>query len=271
MMAPEILNGDQYDSRVDVWSLGISLLLLVEPDNPLFKLTPINGFYFFFKSIIFHIFLLFLALFVVSTGEPPKLVKKYPASFEKFMKRCLVKEPKDRSFANELVQHPFILSVQTSKKNILQELAKRFFGKKEKNEETVEETVIEDEEVIRVYLPNRTFRCLLVRYNETCKDVIEKVNLKCGFIFSGVDFKLHLRYNNKGFLTNFFYFLLFIFTFFFQKISEKILSDETNIISLLREHVKDGDCIFFLQKLPQTTVITTFQIFLIFFLKFFFK
>jgi serine/threonine protein kinase len=43
MMAPEILNGEQYDSRVDIWSLGVTLLMLVEPDNPLFKLTPING------------------------------------------------------------------------------------------------------------------------------------------------------------------------------------------------------------------------------------
>jgi hypothetical protein len=104
--------------------------------------------------------------------------------------------------------------VESTKRNILLNLAKRFFEDDE--DEEIEETVFEDEEVVRIYLPNRTFRCLLIRDNDTSKDVIDKVNLKCGFIFSENDYKLYFRYNNKG-KKNFNFVSTFFSIFFLKK------------------------------------------------------
>ena len=46
-MAPELILSRPYDSKVDVWSLGIVGLEMAEREPPFISLPPIQVFYFF--------------------------------------------------------------------------------------------------------------------------------------------------------------------------------------------------------------------------------
>lgn len=96
-MAPERidprLSSSVYDTRSDVWSLGITLVELGNCCYP-YKLSA-NP---------------FALVEQIVKGEPPKLAKgKYSVVFENFIQQCLEKEKHHRSKYKDLINHPFIL------------------------------------------------------------------------------------------------------------------------------------------------------------------
>ncbi|XP_073076621.1 serine/threonine-protein kinase TAO1-like [Manis javanica] len=94
-MAPEIIlskNEEQYDSKVDVWSLGITCIQIAERKPPLFDMNVRR------------------ALYLITRNKPPTLQSnEWSSSFRNFVESCLQKNPKDRPTSKELLKHPFLL------------------------------------------------------------------------------------------------------------------------------------------------------------------
>jgi p21-activated kinase 1 len=94
-MAPELVTGAAYTSKVDIWSLGILCLELADGEPPYLRETPTK------------------VLFLISTREAPRLknVAKWSDNFRSFTAHCLTKNSEQRPSAADLLQHPFITSV----------------------------------------------------------------------------------------------------------------------------------------------------------------
>ncbi|XP_033915005.3 myosin-IIIa-like isoform X1 [Acipenser ruthenus] len=107
-MAPEVIACEQqldstYDSRCDVWSLGITAIELGDGDPPLADLHPMR------------------ALFKIPRNPPSTLHQPelWSADFNDFICKCLIKDFEQRPNVPDLLQHDFIKQVQ-GKEKILQ-------------------------------------------------------------------------------------------------------------------------------------------------------
>eukprot|EP00755_Sulcionema_specki_P024534 Sspe_Gene.81411::Locus_52150_Transcript_1_1_Confidence_1.000_Length_1869::g.81411::m.81411/K04409/PAK1; p21-activated kinase 1 len=91
-MAPEVIKGEPYDYKADVWSMGILALELCDGEPPLMDLPPMR------------------ALYVIVTQSAPKV--KQPDRWSKtcrhFIESMLQKDPQGRPNAWDLLQHPFL-------------------------------------------------------------------------------------------------------------------------------------------------------------------
>jgi len=95
-MSPEVLKGEPYDNRADIWSLGITAIELAEGEPPNHNLSLLE------------------ALKSISDGNPPKLQdeKLWSKEFIDFVKICLVKIPTDRPTAEGLAKHAFVANAK---------------------------------------------------------------------------------------------------------------------------------------------------------------
>jgi tRNA A-37 threonylcarbamoyl transferase component Bud32 len=91
-MAPELIRGQAYDVKVDIWSLGIMCMEMCEGEPPYMEFPPLR------------------ALFLITTkGIPPlKESGKWSPELQDFLQKCLNKEPDQRPDAAALLRHPFI-------------------------------------------------------------------------------------------------------------------------------------------------------------------
>eukprot|EP01087_Luapelamoeba_hula_P018655 TRINITY_DN6048_c0_g1_i3.p1 TRINITY_DN6048_c0_g1~~TRINITY_DN6048_c0_g1_i3.p1 ORF type:complete len:587 (-),score=111.08 TRINITY_DN6048_c0_g1_i3:19-1779(-) len=91
-MAPEVIAGTSYDSKVDIWSTGIMLMEMAEGEPPYMEFPPLR------------------ALFLISTQGIPGLrdPSKWSADMADFLAKCVAKEPADRPSASALLKHPFM-------------------------------------------------------------------------------------------------------------------------------------------------------------------
>jgi len=91
-MAPEVITMEaSYDVKVDVWSLGIMIIELVENEPPYMDLPPVK------------------ALFMITTqGVPPfKNPEKMSDVLKDMINKCTQMDPNDRPSTTELLKHPF--------------------------------------------------------------------------------------------------------------------------------------------------------------------
>jgi tRNA A-37 threonylcarbamoyl transferase component Bud32 len=91
-MSPELVRGEKYDAKVDVWSLGILGLEMADGEPPYIDLPPLK------------------AVFSIVTRPPtsPAEPSRWSADFNAFIRLCLTYEGDARPSASELLSHPFL-------------------------------------------------------------------------------------------------------------------------------------------------------------------
>eukprot|EP00897_Mesotaenium_endlicherianum_P006399 jgi/Mesen1/5788/ME000293S04947 len=91
-MAPEVIQENHYDGKVDIWALGVSAIEMAEGLPPRSNVHPMR------------------VLFMISREPAPTLEdpEKWSLLFHDFVAKCLSKEPRARPLAPELLEHKFI-------------------------------------------------------------------------------------------------------------------------------------------------------------------
>lgn len=92
-MAPELIRGQEYDAKVDIWSLGITAIEMAEGEPPLLNEPPLR------------------ALLLITTNKSPTLNNKrvkWSQEFNHFIGQCMQITPDKRASAEQLLLHPFI-------------------------------------------------------------------------------------------------------------------------------------------------------------------
>ena len=116
-MSPQVILNKNYDTKTDIWSLGITCLELVEGEPPLADLNP--------EEVMEHI-----------ATKPPKAEdiidpKEHTQDFIDFVNSCLELNPKKRPNAEVLIKHPFIKKL-SKKRDYLRKLIKKHIDEVEK-------------------------------------------------------------------------------------------------------------------------------------------
>ncbi|GAB5590514.1 Protein kinase [Umbelopsis nana] len=91
-MAPEVVTGREYGTKVDIWSLGIMAIEMIEGDPPYMEEEQLK------------------ALYLIRTNGTPQLKKPELLSRElkTFLAVCLCVDVRSRASADELLQHPLM-------------------------------------------------------------------------------------------------------------------------------------------------------------------
>eukprot|EP01114_Cavostelium_apophysatum_P017162 TRINITY_DN5033_c0_g1_i6.p1 TRINITY_DN5033_c0_g1~~TRINITY_DN5033_c0_g1_i6.p1 ORF type:complete len:294 (-),score=62.99 TRINITY_DN5033_c0_g1_i6:68-949(-) len=93
-MAPEMLSGQGYTQKADIWSLGITLIELAEGLPPHIEKEPAA------------------ARNAIVNGPAPCFSEptKWSPSMNHFLSVCLEKDPRKRPTAEKLISHPFLIN-----------------------------------------------------------------------------------------------------------------------------------------------------------------
>ncbi|CAD7079978.1 unnamed protein product [Hermetia illucens] len=97
-MAPELVTAQDarthevYDSRTDVWALGITAIELGDGKPPFHDMHPTR------------------AMFQIVRNPPPTLtvISNWTQNYNDFISECLEKNPENRPFLMEIIEHPFL-------------------------------------------------------------------------------------------------------------------------------------------------------------------
>jgi hypothetical protein len=98
-MAPEVISRLPYGTEVDIWSLGIMIIEMIDGEPPYFDQPPLQ------------------AMRFIRDMPPPKFkdtMHRISPRLQGFLDRMLVRDPTQRATAAELLEHPFIRQVTST-------------------------------------------------------------------------------------------------------------------------------------------------------------
>jgi serine/threonine protein kinase len=102
-MAPEVISTDpesgnksaSYDSKADIWSIGITAIEIAEKNPPLADIHPMRA-------------LILIPTSNLGLAKP----KSWTRPLQEFISLCLTKDPANRPSAAECLKHPFVARAQ---------------------------------------------------------------------------------------------------------------------------------------------------------------
>nr|XP_034838054.1 serine/threonine-protein kinase 10 [Maniola hyperantus] len=125
-MAPEVVlcetfRDNPYDFKVDIWSLGITLIEFAQIEPPNHEMTPMR------------------VLLKIQKSDPPSLEQpsRWSKAFNDFVAKALVKDPEKRPTSTDLLKHEFVSGDLDSKS--LRDLLLEYRA------EVVEEELLDDD------------------------------------------------------------------------------------------------------------------------------